>query len=109
MTISDILLRVPVNSYYNTWLMYENGTFEVRLNNKTIDDISLYLTTLTYDNVNLNGVNWKILLQITEIESQVTQKLKSQKEENLKALQLKRIELMNELSKVRDELTDEAK
>jgi len=109
MTISDILLKVPVNSYYNTWLMYENGSFEVRLNNKTIDDISLYLTTLTYDNVNLNGVNWKILLQITEIESQVTQKLKSQKEENLKALQLKRIELMNELSKVRDELTDEAK
>lgn len=106
MTISDILLRVPVNSYYNTWLLYENGSFEVRLNNKIIDDISLYITSLTYDAINLNGVNWKVVLQITEYESPVTQKIKSQQDERMKALQQKRVELMTELTKVRDELVN---
>lgn len=107
MTISDILLRIPVNSYYNTWLMYENNSFEVRLNNKIIDDISLYLTSLTYDAINLNGVNWKVLLQLTEYESPVTQKIKSQQDERMKALQQKRVELMGELNQVRDELKNE--
>lgn len=105
MTISDILLKVPVSSYYNTWLIYENSTFEVRLNNKIIDDISLYLTALTYDSINLNGVSWRVLLQITEYESPLTMKLKQDREENLKALAQKRIELMKELRNVRDELT----
>lgn len=107
MTISDILLKVPVNSYYNTWLLYENTNFEVRLNNKHIDDISLYLTALTYDEINLNGIGWRIILQITEYESVLTQKLKQDREEKLRALTQKRIELMNELSKVRDELTND--
>lgn len=106
MTISDILLKVPVNSYYNTWLIYENSSFEVRLNNKIIDDISLYLTALTYDTINLNGIGWKITLQITEYESPITQKLKGERDERLKLLTQKRIELMKELQTVRDELTD---
>lgn len=106
-TISDILLKVPVSSYYNTWLLYENSTFEVRLNNKHIDDISLYLTALTYDTINLNGIGWRIILQITEYESPLTQKLRSERDERLKLLTQKRIELMNELSKVRDELTND--
>ena len=106
MTISDILLRIPVNSYYNTWLMYENNSFEVRLNNQIIDDISLYLTSLTYDSVNLNGVNWKVLLQITEYESPTTLKIKQEREERLKLLTQKRIELMNELNTVKNELTN---
>lgn len=104
MTISDILLKVPVNSYYNTWLIYENNTFEVRLNNKIIDDISLYLTALTYDSINLNGVGWRVLLQITEYESPLTIKLKQDREDKLKALAQKRIELMKELQQVRNEL-----
>jgi hypothetical protein len=107
LTISDILLKVPVNSYYNTYLIYENNSFEVRLNNKHIDDISLYLTALTYDPINLNGVGWRILLQITEYESQLTQKLKQDREEKLRALAQKRIELMRELQQVRDELKND--
>lgn len=107
LTISDILLKVPVNSYYNTWLLYENSNFEVRLNNKHIDDISLYLTALTYDPVNLNGVSWKVILQITEYESPLTQKLKTDREEKLRLLTAKRIELMKELQQVRDELKDD--
>jgi len=107
MTISDILLKVPVNSYYNTWLIYENSSFEVRLNNKHIDDISLYLTALTYDEINLNGVGWRIVLQITEYESPLTVKLKQDREEKLRALTQKRIELMRELQQVRDELVND--
>lgn len=104
MTISDILLKVPVNSYYNTWLLYENNEFEVRLNNKHIDDITLYLTALTYDPINLNGIGWKVVLLITEYESPLTLKIKEDREERLKLLTQKRIELMNELRNVRDEL-----
>jgi hypothetical protein len=107
MTISDILLKVPVNSYYNTWLIFENETFEVRLNNKHIDDISLYLTALTYDPISLNGVSWRVLLQITEYESPITVKIKQDKEEKMRALTQKRIELMKELQQVRDELTND--
>ena len=106
-TISDILLKVPVNSYYNTYLIYENSSFEVRLNNKHIDDISLYLTALTYDPINLNGVNWRVVIQITEYESQLTQKLKTDRDEKLRALTAKRIELMKELQQVRDELQND--
>lgn len=105
MTISDILLKVPVNSYYNTWLIYENGSFEVRLNNKIIDDISLYLTALTYDTINLNGIGWRVVLQITEYESATTQKIKQDRDDKMRALTQKRIELMKELQQVRDELT----
>jgi hypothetical protein len=105
MTISDILLKVPVSSYYNTWLFYENQNFEVRLNNKHIDDITLYLTALTYDPISLNGVPWRVLLQITEYESPLTLKIKEDRQERLKLLTQKRIELMNELRTVRDELT----
>ena len=104
MTISDILLKVPVSSYYNTWLLYENNEFEVRLNNKHIDDISLYLTALTYDTINLYGIGWRVVLQITEYESPLTLKIKQDREERLRALTQKRIDLMNELKSVRDEL-----
>jgi hypothetical protein len=86
-------------------LIYENSSFEVRLNNKIIDDISLYLTALTYDPINLNGIGWRIVLQITEYESPLTARIKADKEERLKLLAQKRIELMKELQTVRDELT----
>jgi len=107
LTISDILLKVPVNSYYNSWLLYENNTFEVRLNNKMIDEVSFYLTGLTYDPINLNGVGWRVILQITEYESPITQKMKLEKEEKMRALTQKRIELIKELEQVRDELQND--
>jgi hypothetical protein len=103
-TTSDILLRVPVTSYYNTWLIYENDSFEVKLNNKSIDSIELYVTSQTYDPIIFQGVAWKITLQINEYRPdidyqtinnfQVVQELINQKNELVKELE----DIKNELA-----------
>ena len=78
-SVSDILLKIPVNSYYNTWLMYENNDFSVRLNNKHIEEISLYITSQTYDKVVFNGIHWRLVIQITEYEPEYMTFVRQQK------------------------------
>lgn len=107
MTISDILCKIPINSYYNSWILYENNTFSVRLNNKEIVDMSFYITSQTYDAVIFDGANYRFVLKIREIENpSVTQyklKMLSQTEE-FNNLKQQKTDLMGELQKIKDEL-----
>lgn len=95
-SVSDILLKIPINSYYNTWLMYENNSFSVRLNNKHIEEISLYITSQTYEKVVFNGVHWRIAIQITEYEPEYMAIIRQQ--------QLAQVNQISELTAQKDEL-----
>lgn len=66
-TPSTILLRVPVNFPFNTWILYENDSFRVKLKNQTLETFDLYFTSLSYDALTFDNVDWRVCLEITEI------------------------------------------
>lgn len=102
-SISDIICKVPINSQAGTWIVYENGIgFKVRLNIKSIDRISFYLTSgLTYDVLNLNNVHWKCCLQIQEIETPIVTQMR--------ALEMDKHNKIREIENMKKELMDELK
>lgn len=107
-TVSDILAKVNVNTYYNTWLLYE-GDFEVQLSNNFIEEISLYLTTQTYSSIYLNGVHWRCVIQLSEYESEVTKLLREKEKENISQLMEQKQALLEELNKIRDDLANKVR
>jgi hypothetical protein len=107
MTVSDILCKIPINSYYNTWILYENNYLSVRLNNKEIVDISFYITSNTYDAILFDGIHYKVVLKITEIESPFTRENRqriAQQTHDMMQLQSQKENLMLELQKLKEEL-----
>lgn len=108
-TTSDILLKVPVNTFYNSWITYENPNFSVKLNNKSILDIQFFMTSLTYDAIIFQGVHWRIHLQIREIETDLTRQIKRETA-NLIAqmgdLNTEKERLIKELENIKKELTE---
>jgi hypothetical protein len=88
-------------------LLYENNSFEVRLNNKIIDLISYYLTSYTYKTLWLAGIHWKLTIQIREMQPEWVYKmnlLKMEQTAAVKDLQIEKTKLINELSLIKDEL-----
>ena len=65
-SVSDILLKIPILTTYNSWLAYENTIVEVDLNNRFIDTVDFYLTGTTYNNVLLAGVHWRAHVELRE-------------------------------------------
>lgn len=111
-SISDIVCKVPVNSQSGSWIVYENGIdFKVRLNIKSIDKISFYLTNgLSYDVINLNNVHWKSCLLIQEIETPIVTQMRAieaDKQNKIKEIENTKKELMDELLKMNADLQDE--
>jgi len=72
--LSDILLRVPVQTIGTTFINYDNTSGVTnRLKNGFIDQVSLYLTdNRTYTTLNLNGLDWMVMIEVAEIESHET-------------------------------------
>lgn len=110
-SISDILLSIPISSYFNTWIIYDNDTYDVKLNNKEISELSFYVTAQTYDSILFNGVHWKLALEITEYEPEWMQYMRAQQmqlsqesDKQLKDLTNQRDDLMSELAKIRDDI-----
>jgi len=108
-SVSDILLKVPVLTTYNSWLMYENTTVEVDLNNKSIDVIDLYLTGTTYNPVVLFGVHWRVHMEIREVRDEWIDRMvedQKAKEQVLQALEQQRFLAMSRLQSVRKDLRE---
>jgi hypothetical protein len=107
-TLSNILAKIYVNSYYNSWILWENDIgFSVRLTNKSIDFIQMYLTSQTYDNVLFDGVSWKVTIRIREIESPIVTRMREARLEKLfevQQLQQQKDELMKQLEDIKNEL-----
>ena len=110
-TLSNILAKIYVNSYYNSWILWENDLgFSVRLTNKTIDYIQLYLTSQTYDYVLFDGVSWKVTIKIREIESPIVTRMKETKLMKLaevQQLQEQKDELLKQLEDIKNELNSQ--
>lgn len=108
-TLSNILAKIYVNSYYNSWILWENDLgFSVRLTNKSIDYIQLYLTSLTYDYVLFDGVSWKVTIKIREIESPLVTRMKESKLQKLaevQQLQQEKENLIKQLQDIKSELS----
>lgn len=108
-TTSDILLKVPVNTFYNSWITYENSTFSVKLNNKSILDIQFFMTSLTYDAIVFQGVHWRVHLQIREIETDLTKLIKRETANLISQmgdLNTEKERLVKELENIKKELTE---
>lgn len=69
LTNTDILCKMPIYGVYNSWLMFDNlNQRGVKLNNRSIENIQLYLTTNTFTATLLQGVHWRVCLEIVEYE-----------------------------------------
>lgn len=112
-SLSNILAKIYVNSYYNSWILWENNIgFSVRLTNKTIDYIQLYLTSQTYDYVLFDGVSWKVTVKIREIESPYVTRMKETKMQKLAEVQLlqqQKDDLVKQLEDIAAELRSTAR
>lgn len=104
-TISDILAKVNVNTYYNTWLLYQ-GDFEVQLSNNFIEEITLYLTTQTYSSIYLNGIHWRCVIQISEYETETTKMMRENEKIKLNQMIEQKQALVEELNKIRNDLAE---
>ncbi len=66
--VSDILHRIPISTAQGTWIQYDLPSEPVYIMNDTIDTINFYLTTnLTYDAINLQGIDWSFAFNISEV------------------------------------------
>lgn len=107
MTVSDILCKIPISSYYNSWILYENNAFSVRLNNKEITDMSFYITSQTYDPVIFDGANYRFVLRIREIENPIVTEARRRflnQTVEVNDLQTQKLNLLNELQKIKEDL-----
>jgi len=69
LTNTDILCKIPISGVYNSWLMFDNQNQRgVKLNNRTIEEIQLYITTNTFTATLLAGLHWRVCLEIVEYE-----------------------------------------
>lgn len=105
-TPSTILLRVPVNFPFNTWILYENDTFRVKLKNQTLESFDLYFTSLSYDAITFDNVDWRACLEIIEVRDyryDESQREAKRIEENtrraLEDMSLQRSELQDNLER----------
>ena len=65
---SDILHRIPISTAQGTWIQYDLSSEPVYIMNETIDTINFYLTTnLTYESINLQGIDWSFAFYISEV------------------------------------------
>lgn len=65
---SDIIYICPIMSQQNTYIQSDHQGDECLLSDEIITDINLYLSTnLTYDPINLNGLDWQCSITISEM------------------------------------------
>jgi hypothetical protein len=91
---SDILLKIPLLTPYNSWISYSDGGTEVMINNKLIDVVQLYITALSYDPLDLANVFWRVHLQIKEIRDTYLDDI--QKEQQRVAREIQQLEMERE-------------
>jgi len=99
-SVSDIILKVPVNVPYGSWIIYIQGDVEVQLNNKIIDVLQFYLTHLSYQPISLQGVHWRLHLYIREVRPvylDEIEKVALENEQKIKEMEDAKGELLNEL------------
>jgi hypothetical protein len=106
-SVSDILLKIPVNTPYGTWILYNNSDTEIVLNNKMIDVIELYITHLSYMPISLQGVHWRCHLYIKEVRDAYLdeiEKISRENESKVQELEQMKTDLLSELDGLSSEM-----
>jgi hypothetical protein len=106
-SVSDIIYKVLINVPYGSWIMSNNNDLEIIINNKVIDQLSFYLTTLSYNVINLQGVHWRMHLEITEIRPaylDIIEEKNREDDSKIQEIEQMRSELLNQLSDVNDDI-----
>jgi len=66
--VSDILHRIPIATAQGTYIQYDQPSEPVYIIDNSIDTINFYLTTnLTYEAINLQGIDWSFSFTISEV------------------------------------------
>ena len=67
---SDVLYRCPLGTGANTWIQNANEGHPIIIANDLINTMNFYLTTnLTYNPIDLQGVDWNFAFSIIELET----------------------------------------
>jgi hypothetical protein len=112
--ISDILAKVQITVLPQNYVMWYNDIdLRVKVANKFFDTINLYVTTnLDYEDLSFNGLDWSCRITIEEIEEvkyngdKNLDSVSSEGNNNpLVSLEDKKQELINELLKIKQQLT----
>jgi hypothetical protein len=104
---SDILLKMPVLTPFNTWLSYSDGNIEVNVNNKLIDTIQLYITALSYTPLDLANVYWRLHLQVKEVRDAYLDDIEKEQrrvDDEIRKLEMEKQRAMMELEGVSAEM-----
>lgn len=112
MDITDVIGKIQLTTLPQTYLMYLNYTGEfVEINNKSITEVNLYLSTNLVDILPMSDMRWSIHLVIEEIEGPKDQQMlrdvvdenEGEKDEISDLLQKKQ-ELLSQLKVLRNVL-----
>lgn len=106
-SISDILLKVPVNVPYGAWIMWSNTDFEIRLSNNIVDTISFYLTHLSFNTISLAGVHWRCQLYLKEIKPHDVaerERMEQDNQDKIQEMQSMKMQLIDELEGLKNSL-----
>lgn len=68
MDVTDVIGKIQLTTLPQTYLMYTNYTGEfVEVNNKSITEINLYLSTNLVDSLDMSDMRWSIHLVVEEV------------------------------------------
>lgn len=107
MDITDVIGKIQLTTLPQTYLMYLNYTGEfVEVNNKSITEINLYLSTNLVDSLAMSDMRWSIHLVIEEIQGEKPDQMLSDfSNDNLNALIQKKQDLVKQLKDYKELLT----
>lgn len=105
--ISDVLAKVQISVQPNSFIVWSNYTdLNVKVSNKYFDVINIYLTNnLTYDDLNLNGLDFSFRMTISEVGDMNIPKTVAQiEQENIQKENVVKQETTTQLMSQKDEL-----
>lgn len=114
--LSDILAKIQITTQYTSIIEWTNpADLRVKISNKTIDNINLYITNnLSYDSLDLRGLDWTVRITIEEIETEIFEPERTFSSFQLpnidtQGLEDKKQELINELLALKQKLLEVSK
>lgn len=125
----DVIKQVPILTGQNTYICDYQDSDLIYITNNEINEFNIYLTNnLTYNPIDLKGLNWSISFSILEIiipkfepfitavnlfrtegQSQESPKLTTEEKEKLDLLEKQKQEIMNKLEKYKSVFEDRLK
>jgi hypothetical protein len=105
--ISDVLAKVQISVQPNNFIVWSNQTdLNVKVSNKYFDIINIYLTNnLSYDDLNLNGLDFSFRMTISEVgDMNIPKTVNEIEQDNLQKENVVKQETTTQLMSQKDQL-----